>query len=217
MAIYPVGNTVDLCLEGPSFKWAFPTDHKALKRRDAGRDIFRISCRWIFRVLCRHMPSTTSDQGISLPSDESNPPVSPCRMPRLNLCWGLALQTLRITPTKYSLNTLPLQQTETLCYTMDVPKTPPQDSNPVSKNSPGARTGAFQSSKSISDKYIKYLSFTLDASSGTRFLDSMTIRGMVIQRSPERQRRGALSILRSRFWQKLSPSFGPLGQTSRRD
>jgi hypothetical protein len=155
MAIYPVGNTVDLCLEGRSFQWAFKIDHKVLKRREAGRDIFRISCRWIFRVLCRHLPCTSSDRGVSLPSHESNQPVSPCRMPRLNLCWGLALETFKITPTKYSLDTLPLQQTETLCYTMNVLETLPQDSNPVSKNSPGARTRVFQSSKSISDKYIK--------------------------------------------------------------
>lgn len=64
MAIYPVGNTIDLCLEGRGFQWAYATDHKVLERRDAGRDIFRISCCWIFRVLCRHMPCTTCDRGV---------------------------------------------------------------------------------------------------------------------------------------------------------
>ena len=75
---------------------------------------------------------------------------------------------LKIMSYKYSQKTLTLQQTETVCYMMDVPETLPQDSNLGRINSPGARTGAFPSSKFVLDQYIKYLCMTLNASSGTK-------------------------------------------------
>ena len=79
---------------------------------------------------------------------------------------------LKTMPLKYSQKTLPLQQAETVCYIRDVPETLPQNSNLGHINSPGARAGAFPSSKSILDKYIKYLPFTLNASSGHHYLSN---------------------------------------------
>ena len=50
---------------------------------------------------------------------------------------------------------------------MNVLETLHQDSNPIYKFSPGAWNGAFQYSKFILNKYIKYLSFIFNSSSGT--------------------------------------------------
>ena len=89
---------------------------------------------------------------------------------------------------EYSQGTSRLRQTETLCYTSDVLETLPQDSNLTPKYSSGARVGAFPFSKSILNKYIKYLSFTLNSSSGT--IVSKTTENLgksSTRRSPERE------------------------------